>query len=167
MSEPLDPSWPDRVPLPEPVLPALPTPAELTAFTRWWDNDNVAQHVLIARLGSTPRGLLPSSNIANRSARSIYSTLTHYYGLCSWSDGSKLLNTLNTLICTPGHVQEYISKWCMGISRLRSARFPINVKILISNFVRGLPITPEFNMLRSICCVRTCPRAFHKQGNTT
>ena len=64
-SEPLDPSRPDRVPLPEPVLPASPTPAKLTAFTHWWDNDNVAQHVLIARIGSTPRGLLPSSNIAN------------------------------------------------------------------------------------------------------
>ena len=147
-SEPLDPSRPDRVPLPEPVLPASPTPAELTAFTHWWDNDNVAQHVLIARIGSTPRGLLPSSNIANRSARSIYSTLTHYYGLCSWSDGSELLNTLNTSICTPGRVQEYVSKWRTGISRLRSARFPINVKILISNFVRGLPITPAFNTLR-------------------
>ena len=120
-SEPLDPSQPDCVPLPKPVLPASPTPAELTAFTCWWDNDNVAQHVLIARIGSTPRSLLPSSNIANRSARSIYSTLTHYYGLCSWSDGSELLNTLNTSICTPGCIQEYVSKWRTGISRLRSA----------------------------------------------
>jgi len=44
-SEPLDPSRPDRVPLSEPVLPASPTPAKLAAFTRWWDNDNIAQHV--------------------------------------------------------------------------------------------------------------------------
>jgi len=148
-SEPLDPSRPDRVPFPEPILPASPTPTKLIAFTRWWDDDNIAQHVLIARLGSTPRGLLPSSSIANRSARSIYSTLTHYYGLCSWSDRSELLNTLNASICTPGRIQEYISKWRTGISRLRSARFPINVKILISNFVRGLPITPAFNTLHA------------------
>jgi len=163
-SEPLDPSRPDRVPLPEPVLSASPTSAELTAFTRWWDNDNVAQHVLIARLGSTPRGLLPSSNIANRSARSIYSTLTHYYGLCSWSDGSELLNTLNTSICTPGRVQEYVSKWRTGISRLRSARFPINVKILISNFVRGLPITPAFNTLHADLSSRISLAGEHDLG---
>ena len=163
-SEPLDPSRPDRVPFPEPVLPASPTPAELAAFTRWWDDDNIAQHVLIARLGSTPRGLLPSSSIANRSARSIYSTLAHYYGLCSWSDGSELLNTLNASICTPGRVQEYVSKWRTGISRLRSARFPINVKILISNFVRGLPITPAFNTLRADLSSRISQAGEHDLG---
>ena len=165
-SEPLDLSRPDRVPLPEPILPASPTPAALTAFTRWWDDDNIAQHVLVARLGSTPRGrgLLPSSSIANRSARSIYSTLAHYYGLCSWSDGSELLNTLNALICTPGRVQEYVSKWCTGISRLRSARFPINVKLLISNFVRGLPITPAFNTLRADLSSRISQAGEHDMG---
>ena len=164
LSEPLDPSRPDRMPLPEPVLLASPTPAELTAFTRWWDDDNIAQHVLMARLGSTPRGLLPFSNITNRSARSIYSTLTHYYGLCSWSDGSELLNTLNASICTPGRVQEYVSKWRTGISRLRSARFPINVKILISNFVRGLPIAPAFNTLRTKLSSRISRAGEHDLG---
>jgi len=162
--EPLDPSRPDRVPFPEPILPASPTPAELTAFMRWWDDDNIAQHVLIARLGSTPRGLLPSSSIANRSAWSIYSTLAHYYGLCSWSDGSELLNTLNASICTPGHVQEYVSKWRTGISRLWSARFPINVKILISNFVRGLPITPAFNTLHADLSSRISQAGEHDLG---
>jgi len=163
-SEPLDPSRPDRVPLPEPILPASPTPAALTTFTRWWDDDNIAQHVLVARLGSTPRGLLPSSSIANRSARSIYSMLAHYYGLCSWSDGSELLNTLNASICTPGRVQEYVSKWRTGISRLRSARFPINVKLLISNFVRGLPITPAFNTLRADLSSRISQAGEHDMG---
>jgi len=150
------------MPLPEPVLLASPTPAELTAFTRWWDDDNIAQHVLMARLGSTPCGLLPSLNITNRSARSIYSTLTHYYRLCSWSDGSELLNTLNASICTLGRIQEYVSKWRTGISRLRSARFPINVKTLIRTLFMDFPL-----LLRLICCTQNYPLVFLGQGNTT
>ncbi|KAF8805601.1 hypothetical protein BYT27DRAFT_7021205, partial [Phlegmacium glaucopus] len=117
-TEPVDPSRPDCIPIPEPLLPTSPTPVELAAFTRWWDDDNVAQHVLIARLGGTPRGLLPSSNITNRTAFMIYSTLAHYYGLRGWADGAELLNSLNSSTCTPGRVHKYVSKWRTGVSQL-------------------------------------------------
>jgi len=145
----LDPSRPDRFPVPEPVLSASPTTAELSASKQWWDNDNVAQHVLMARLGGTPRRLLPSSNITNRTALLIYSTLTHYYGLRGWADGTELLNSLNSSTCTPGRVHEYVSKWQTGISCLRSAQFPLSIKLIISNFARGLPLTAAFNMLHA------------------
>jgi hypothetical protein len=119
--KPLDHSRPDRVPVPEPVLTAMPTPQELAASKRWWEDDNVAQHVLMARLGSTLRGLVPSSSIANRSARTIYSTLTQYFGLSSFADGSELHRSLNDSTCTAGRVQEYVSKWRVGVARLSSA----------------------------------------------
>src|ERR1700678_887422 len=99
----------------------------------------------MARLGSTPRGLIPSSSIANRSARTIYSTLTQYFGLRSFADGSELHRSLNDSVCTAGRVQEYVSKWRVGVAWLNSTCFPMNVKLLISNFVRGSPMAPAFN----------------------
>src|ERR1700678_3620282 len=101
----------------------------------------------MARLGSTPHGLIPSSSIAHCSARTIYSMLTQYFGLCSFADGSELHCSLNDSVCTAGRVQEYVSKWRVGVARLNSARFPMNVKLLILNFVRGLPMAPAFNTI--------------------
>jgi hypothetical protein len=103
----------------------------------------------MAKLGSTPCSLIPSSSIANRSARAIYSTLTQYFGLRSFADGSELHRSLNDSICTAGRVQEYVSKWHVGVARLNSARFPMNVKLLILNFVCGLPMAPAFNTIRA------------------
>ena len=121
----------------------------MAAYTCWWDDNNVAQHVLLSRLGGTPHGLLPSSNISSRTALSIYMTLTHYYSLRGWADGAELLNSLNASTCFPGRVHEYVSKWRTGISRLQSANFPLNVKLILSNFVRGLPLTAAFHTLRA------------------
>jgi hypothetical protein len=73
--DPHDPSRPDRVPLPMPVLPPSPSPTDLADLSRWWDADNTAQHVLTSRIGSIPRGLLPSPNLVTRTALSIYQTL--------------------------------------------------------------------------------------------
>ncbi|KAF8813292.1 hypothetical protein BYT27DRAFT_7084877, partial [Phlegmacium glaucopus] len=86
--------------------------------------------------------------MTNRTAYAIYSTLAHYYGLRGWADGAELLNSLNSSICTPGRVHEYVSKWRTGVSRLRSAQFPLSMKLLISNFTRGLPLSAAFNTLR-------------------
>jgi len=145
----LDPAQPDRIPVPLPILHPGSSQAETAAYTRWWDDNNVAQHVLVSRLGSTPRGLLPSSNISSRTALSIYTTLTHYYGLRGWADGAELLNSLNASTCSPGRVHEYVSKWRTGVSRLRSANFPLSVKLILSNFVRGLPLMAAFHTLRA------------------
>ena len=57
-SEPLDQSCPDRKPSILPILPPSPTAADLAALKRWWDEDNVAQHILKSRIGAVPRGLL-------------------------------------------------------------------------------------------------------------
>ena len=148
-SEPVDPYRPDRIPALIPVLSVPPLPEDFTALNRWWDEDNIAQHILVSRLGSIPRGLLPSPNISTRTALSIYKMLSQYYGTCSFADCNELLNTLNGTLCTTGRVQEYVSKWRTGISRLQSGRFPFSVKVCISQFVRGLPLIAAFTPLRA------------------
>src|ERR1700678_3293962 len=148
-SAPLDPSRPDLAPAPLPVLPVSPSAADLAALSRWWVEDNAAQHILVSKIGSIPRGLLPSSNLVARTALSIYQTLVRYYGTCSYSDCAVLLNSLHGTPCQPGRVQEFVSKWRTGLSRLRSTTFPFSIKMCINQFVCGLPNIPAFNSLRS------------------
>ena len=146
---PPDPSRPDRISTAMPVLSLSPTQEELAALTRWWDDDNAVQHVLTSRIGNVPRGLLPSSNLVARTGLSIYQTLIHYYGTTNFADCAELFNSLNTLTCLPGRVQEYVSRWRIGISRLQSANFPVSIKLCISQFIRGLPVIAAFNTLRA------------------
>ena len=71
-SEPVDPNRPDCTPAIIPTLSVPPLPKDFIALNRWWDEDNVTQHILVSCLGSIPRGLLPSPNLATRMALSIY-----------------------------------------------------------------------------------------------
>ena len=145
-SEPLDQSRPDRIPSILPVLPPSPTAADLAALKRWWDEDNVAQHILKSRIGAVPRGLL---HLVANTALTIYQTLQRYYGTSNFTDCVELLHTLNSTPCVPGRIQEYVSKWRTGISRLQSARFSFDIKLSISQFVRGLPLIPAYDALRA------------------
>ena len=126
-SIPADSTRPDRAPCSMPILSSSPTEADVALLTRWWDEDNIAQHILTSRLGTIPRGLLPSSNLVAHTALSIYQTLVQYYGTSNFADCTDLFDHLNALSCQPGRVQEYVSKWCTGISRLQSAKFPFSV----------------------------------------
>ena len=148
-SEPVDPNRPDRTPAIMPVLSIPPLAQELVDLNHWWDEDNVAQHILVSRLGGIPRGLLPSPNLVTRTALSIYKMLAQYYGTCSFADCTELMNTLHNTPCTAGRVHEYVSKWRTGISRLQSVKFPFSIKICISQFVRGLPLIAAFTPLRA------------------
>jgi hypothetical protein len=145
----VDPSRPDLAPSAPPVLSLSSSPREIDASNRWWAEDNVVQHILVSRLSSTPRGLLPSSSAVSRTALSIYQTLTQYYGTCNFADCTELLNSLHNSACTAGRVPDFVSKWRVGLSKLQSARFTFNIKICISLFVRGLPPVPAFNSLRA------------------
>ena len=145
----MDPSRPDLAPTPAPVLSIISTPQEIEASNRWWANDNIAQHILISRLGIVPRGLLPASNITTRTALSIYKLLLHYYGTSNFTDCTELLTSLHNSVCTSGRVQEFVSKWRTGLSTLQSAHYDFNIKICISVFVRGLPSVPAFDTLRA------------------
>ena len=150
-SEPLDQSRPDRKPSILPVLPPSPTAGDISVLKRWWDEDNIAQHILTSRIGAVPRGLLPSPNLATRTALTIYQALQRYYGTSNIANCAELLDTLNSTPCVPGRILEYVSKWRTGISRLQSARFPFSIKLSISQFkfVRGLPLIPAYDTLRA------------------
>ena len=148
-STPVVPDRPDLASSPIPVLPAYPSTTEIAALNHWWNDDNVAQHILVSRLGSIPRGLLPPPNVVTRTALSIYRLLLEYYGTCNYNDCILLLNSLQNSTCTAGRVPEFVSKWRSGISRLHFARFVFNIKICVGLFVRGLPYIPAFNSIRS------------------
>ena len=145
----VDPNRPDLAPTPAPVLSIMSSPQDIEASNRWWADDNIAQHILLSRLGTIPRGLLPASNIVTRTALSIYTILRQQYGMSNFADCTELLNSLHNSTCTAGRVQEYVSKWRVGLSKLQSARFSFNIKICVSLFVRGLPPIPAFNTLRA------------------
>ena len=145
----VDPARPDLAPTPAPVLSLKSSPQDIEASNRWWADDNIAQHILLSRLGTIPRGLLPASNIATRTALSIYTTLRQHYGTSNFADCTELLNSLHNSVCTTGRVQEYVSKWRVGLSKLQSVQFMFNIKICVSFFVRGLPPIPAFNSLRA------------------
>ena len=148
-SEPVDPSRPDRVPTLIPTLSMHSTPQNIAALNQWWDDDNIVQHILVSRLSSIARGLLPSPNLITRTALSIYKMLVQYYGTCSFADCTELMNTLNNTPCTNGRVTEHVSKWRIGIARLQTAKFPFSIKVCISQFVRGLPLIAAFIPLRA------------------
>ena len=148
-SEPIDPTRPDLRAKPVPVLPLSPSSADLAALNLWWDADNVVQHILVSRLGSVPCSIIPSPNIVTHTALSIYKMMLQYYGTSSYTDCTELLNSLHNATCTNGHVQEYVTKWRNGISRLQSAKYSFNVKTCITLFVRGLPLIAAFTSLRA------------------
>ena len=145
----VDPTRPDLAPTPAPVLSLHSSPREIEASNRWWAEDNIAQHILVSRLGTVPRGLLPSSSIISRTALSIYRTLTQYFGTFNFADCTELLNSLHNSACTAGRVPDFVSKWRIGLAKLQSTQFAFSVKICISLFVRGLPPIPAFNSLRA------------------
>ena len=136
-------------PSPLPVLSMSSSPLEIDASNRWWAEDNIVQHILLSRLGSTPRGLLPSSNTPNRTALSIYQTLTQYYRTCNITDCADLLSSLQNSVCVAGRVSDYVSRWRVGILKLKSTRFLFGIKLCINAFVRGLPPVSAFTVLRS------------------
>ena len=145
----MDPSRPDLAPTPPPVLTMTSSAQDIVASNRWWADDNIVWNILLSRLGAVPRGLLPASNIVTRTALYIYKLLLQYYGTSNFADCTELLSSLHNSTCTTGCVQEYVSKWRIGLSKLQSAHFMFNIKICVSLFVRGLPSIPAFNSLRA------------------
>ena len=145
----VDPTRPDIAPSPPPVLSISSTAREIEASNRWWARDNIAQHILLSRLGPIPRGLIPAANIVTRTALSIYEILLKRYGTSNFADCTELLSSLHNSVCSSGRIQDYVSKWRTGLSKLQSAHFVFSIKICVALFVRGLPSIPAFNTLRA------------------
>ena len=124
-------------------------PGTLRPRTAGGPRTTFVQHILVSRLGSIPRGLLPSSTTVTRTALSIYQTLTQYYSTCNFADCTESLHSLQNSTCTAGHVSDYVSRWQIGLVKLQSAHFAFNVKICISLFICGLPSILAFNTLRA------------------
>jgi hypothetical protein len=142
----LNPSLSPALP---PCLSQPPTPAELKALTRWQDNDNVAQYVIVGRLGGLARQLLPSAYMGTRTAYTMYTTLTRYFGLRNFGDCDELANSLLRFRCDSNRVQDYVAHWRSGVARLCSAKYPFSTRVFINAFVKSLPNTITFATLRA------------------
>ena len=146
---PPDPTRPDCIPTPLPILSTNHTMAETSALACWWNDDNKVQHVLVTRVGTVPCGLLPSSNVADMTALSIYQILVKFYGTSNYLDCTEVLNTLHNTPCQPGRMLEYVSKWRIGLSCLQLANFYIDIILCLNQFVCGLPNIAAFNTLQA------------------
>jgi hypothetical protein len=94
-SAPVDPTRPDITPAPLPILSANPSTAEINAFSRWWEEDNAAQHILVSKIGTIPRGLISPSNLVSRTA------LFHLPDTCSLLRHLQFLRLRSTLEFSP------------------------------------------------------------------
>ena len=146
---PVDPLCPELSPALPPVLSQQPTSLELKALARWKENDNVAQYVIVGRLGGLARQLLPSAYMGTRTAFTMYSTITRYFGLHNFGDCDELANSLLQLRCDNNRLQDYVVRWRAGITRLCSAKYPFSVRVFINAFVKSLPNTITFATLRT------------------
>jgi hypothetical protein len=142
---------PERVPTFPPVLSADPTVSELAAYKLWWECDNVVTHVLLARLHSTVRAILPSDDdddvTAPRTSRMVYAILRRTYSVHGHASGSALYTELRSLLCG-SRVQEYVTKWRGGVSQLRSARHHFSICDVIEAFLDTLPTSIPYQILR-------------------
>ena len=146
---PVDPLRPDISPALPPTLSHPPTPAEMKALARWQDNDNIAQYVLVGRLGSLARQLLPPAHMGSRTAFAVYTTITKYFGLRNFGDCDELATSLLQSRCEHNRVQDYVARWRSGVARLCSAKYPFSVRVFINAFVKSLPNTITFATLHA------------------
>ena len=146
---PVDLFRPDQSPALPPVLSQPPTPPELKALSRWQENDNVAQYVIVGRLGGLARQLLPSAYMGTRTAYTMYATITRYFGLQNFGDCDELATSLLQSRCEHNRVQDYVARWRAGITRLCSAKYPFSTRVFINAFVKSLPNTITFATLRA------------------
>ena len=142
---------PEHIPTFPPVLSADPTVSELAAYKQWWECDNVVTHVLLARLHSIVRAILPSDDdddtTAPRTSRMVYTVLRKTYSVHGHASGSALYTELRNLLCG-SRVQEYVTKWRGGVSQLRSARHHFSVRDVIEAFLDKLPTSIPYQILR-------------------
>ena len=145
--DPVTPHRPDLNPSAPPVLTGASTPFEVDAHSKWWEVDNVVQHVLVARLGSSPRMLLPEEG-ADRTAQDIYDVLKSNFGSNRRSEGTNLFLELLGVRCQPHRVRDYVMTWQNAVTKMRSCRFLVPGYVLALLFVKHLPDSLAFGSLR-------------------
>jgi hypothetical protein len=147
LADPLLPHRPDLHPSQPPTVTAHSSQAELAACARWWEVDNIVQHVLLARLGASVRMILPEEN-KERTARDIYQTLKSNYGTNRRTEGANIFLELLAIRCVPHRLWDYVSAWQNAVTKMRGCRFMVPGYILSLLFVKNLPDSLAFGSLR-------------------
>jgi len=148
LADPVPPDRLDMVPSFPPALTPTSPPEERLACTRWWDLDNTIEHVLLARLGSSARMVLPEDG-SDRTARLIYETLKANFGLNQCSEGTNIFLALLAARCHPHRICDYVMTWQNTVTKMRGCRFNLPRYVLALLFVKNLPESMAFGSLRS------------------
>jgi hypothetical protein len=135
----LQPSSPDLFPTIKLLLSQPLTSSESAALNLWVANENVVQYIITSRLGASPHQLLPSAH-NDRTAVSLYKTLSKHFGLQNFSRSHDFANSLLSSTCNPDRVMDYATCWRAGVMRLKSVNFSHSTRIYIYRFVQGLPL---------------------------
>jgi hypothetical protein len=141
----LSPSYPPK------PLPDLATDAEHRSYSRWWEDDNRAQHVLMSRLSVCTQSYLPNGPVYSQTACNIFHLLRRGMGFDKFTHSSALFQSLLTLACHLNHIIEFINKWHEIIAQLVSARYDIPVCYIMRQFILQLP--PSFEAITMITSV--------------
>src|SRR6266545_3452401 len=137
LSDPILPHCPNLNPSAPLVLTATSTSFELDAHSKWWELDNVVQHVLTARLGSSPQMLLPDEG-ADWMAHNIYKVLWLNFGSNRRLEGANLFLEFMGVCCQPHHICNYVSTWQNVVTKLCNCCFLVLGYVLALLFVKHL-----------------------------
>ncbi len=168
MSDPVLPHRPDLSPSTAPLITPQSTQIERDEHTQWWNLDNIIQHVLLARLGSNVRMILPEENF-ERSARDIYEMLRTNFGSNRRSEGTNIFLDILSLHCNPHQIQDYVSAWQNAVTKMRNCHFIVPGYVLSLLFVKNLPDSLTFSSIRSSLVVFKSPvkSGFSSQNELT
>ena len=67
----------------------------------------------------------------------------------NFGDCDKLATSLLQYRCDHNRVQDYVARWCAGVARLCSSKYPFSVRIFINAFVKSLLNTITFATLHA------------------
>ncbi|KAF4622305.1 hypothetical protein D9613_009050 [Agrocybe pediades] len=143
--DPAIPQDPNRMVNPIPY-PQDGTPAEQK---KWIRVDGAVRYILTARLGPIPTSLLSGS--LERTAFSVYSSITHYFGISSYVEAAAIYrNLLATTCASERDVLTYVQTWRRQLVRLFKVRdFHVDMPMCITTFINNLPRGDAFITIRA------------------
>ena len=137
-----DPFDPGRIPSYPPVITALSTQPELSAWDFWWRSDGIATHILTSWLSSSACSQLPVFNPLSgsqrRTAREVFGHLRRLFGGGNYTSSSALKTQLRNLRCG-ARVLDYVTQWRAGVAQLNDSGYPFTLRESLEAFVDHLP----------------------------
>ncbi|EAU89547.2 hypothetical protein CC1G_02436 [Coprinopsis cinerea okayama7 len=127
---------------PPSVAPDSP-PHVLAFYQQWWQKDNVASHLVTAKLSDTIRLQIPTKSLNRRMpAREILREVQKIYGVVDYTSALVLVSEITNLTCNGEKklsVDSYISTWRSKFNTLIQSSYNPDGRVLAQNFLLGFP----------------------------